>query len=250
MGVPAKTPKVCALCGRPIAIGEPENVFLPSSSFTDDAYLVRQPQQKGLHICQFCAPLVEKPGLIATQSGLFTKDAAFSSSKKTHKKWLLQNVEHFGEMVWTQNNTKMGHVAWKAPVCIYPLLYIQVGTRTIRCDMSIVAEAILIYEKYAEAWLAAQSSDPNKGSKTAKKGARNRKIAKPILRPKPFIRGVDAKFSETNAGGLRPDLEQYLSTEEVQTLRTLGMGEVWALGLLTNPDIAPETPDRIRIKQP
>jgi CRISPR type IV-associated protein Csf1 len=187
----------------------------------DDASLAGRESSDERIACGYCIPFLGKTILSNTQRCVFSATGTFPASKLIHKKWLLLHPPE-GESVWVHNDTKMGHVVWKAPVTRSPdFILVQFGNRCLSIRRRVVLDALAICGKF-------QLSFPTEGKKKPPRS--------------PFFNITDLGLSDLGSGSLRLDAHAHLSGAELAHLSGLSLGEMWALEILLATPEAEEPP--------
>jgi CRISPR type IV-associated protein Csf1 len=206
VGAPSKVAQQCSLCGGEIKIGDLVSPFRPGPSFMDDLSLIRTGK---VVCCGYCAPLLTKNILSKTQAFFSTSKEARSLLRQEYRAWFWSNLPE-PPFVVAFNNTKMGHVAWKAPVTLDSrAVWVQHGMQA----WPVRAHRLAEWVKAAKDVL---------GSKEKAKGR------------SPFI-SLDPKIADFETALLRPDLITTATEnqpEALQFLREMNVMEAWALAAL------------------
>ena len=227
IGSPSKTEEKCCLCAAPIAIGGKCSPFKSGDGFMDDASLAGREASATRLVCGYCLPFIGRNVMCRAQRAVFSEEGvAYTMNKLPHKKWVLEKWfsenPPKGASVWVHNDTKMGHVVWKAPVTRSPdLISLQFGVRSMSIRKKAVLEAVGICRKFG-------ASFPIKKGKSAARS--------------PFLCGTDLPAASLDSGKLRFDADRYLTPAEMAHLFALSTGELWALEVLTSTKPAEPAP--------
>jgi len=231
----------CAYCGTEIHDGDLYAPFLTSGNFNDRISLA---DRDSSHICGWCVKVTEAYGLHHTGYGMFSLvDGVipFAKSVEIAAGLLDPPTPPF---VALQRASKNQHMAWRAPVNLSREMFmIRVGDVDLR-----VRRPLLLKARQAALRLGLRVDAELRGPMNRRTGKRDPYFrgSKLSYLPHPFNNaGFDPNFKKLEAP--RPwafhhaidellTEDQPQSREDYQLLKTLGLGELWALTFLLRTD--------------
>lgn len=227
-------PTICAMCSRPIDIGDLSSPLELGNGFTDHLALL-----ESKFICGHCAALRPQDAMRHLQRAVVTPEGSYSILKDNNRAWFLltpPKPPFFVVLNTSGNMLATMHLHWRAPVSVdINLIQVmtQAGVMTIR--RPVMLRALEWCDQVTE---AIKALPPEPGKKAVK-----------ITAPHPFkVLKRDFWSGESNNGVLRD--EAFLLGSEhaaaVEGLRTLRLGELWALSSIkkTKAEV-PEMPEPI-----
>lgn len=238
VGTPAISACQCCMCGAHIAASQLANKAAFSSGFTDDLSLVKR--GKNQVVCGDCQALCTVEGLRNSGFGAFSVQGYLPFRKWADVAFALLNPPP-APFVMCYATAKSQHMAWRAPVNQSPDLFrVRVGLQDLQIRRQRLLEAPAVCQRVAEAIEGHKSSKPKKASLSVKKTLPN-----PFLMLAPDLK--DPMQGRLNPHVLTlecaesPPYEKF--HEDMQFLRTLSKGEVWALRFILTPNAGATSSD-------
>ncbi len=225
-GIPMTGEGVCCMCGVHLHVGDLFNKASFSAKFTDD---VDMAVRGGHFICGDCSTLMGAVGLRESGYGVFSV-----GERRPFRKWadiadVLVNPPK-PPFVACYATSKNQHMAWRAPVNYSQEAYrVRVGARSLLIRRQRLLDAPAICERVANAISSASGKKPPKSAALRK------------TLPHPFV-SLASDLKDTLHGLLKPSVMEVLKSaaypevaSDVQWLRTLTVGETWALRFVLTP---------------
>lgn len=222
-GASAKVASVCAMCGLQINEGDLQAPLPYGQAFTDDLSLAARGSNC---VCGYCATLSTLEGLRGAGFGVFS-----GGGVKPFRKW--QDIAHAllnppePPFVITYSTANSQHMGWRAPVNLSrDMFMVRMGLRDLLIRRHVLHAAV-----EASALLG---NLPGVRPKTTI--ATRKTLLNPFLNMSPDLK-------EPSHGRLHPGLflgdalKEWTAKHEeaLQLLRSLSLGESWALRFVLTP---------------
>ena len=221
-GVPAEAPGVCAMCGHEIRPGNLCSPLVLGAAFMDDASMAARGSQT---VCGWCPTVMSADGLRSSGFGVFSAAGVMPFRKWADIAHAIVNPPD-GPFVMLYATNQNQHMAWRAPVNLSrELFYVRVGLRDLKIRRPILLEAAAIAERIGLSIDAAEA-----GRRNSKDKAAGKTLPNPFTWLSSDLK--DARHGRLRTGALQlPDADQSL----LQSIKSLTLGETWALRFLLTP---------------
>lgn len=234
VGTPVQKACMCCMCGAELDVGCIGNKSSFSSGFTDDLSLVHRGANQ--YTCGDCQALGSTKGLLNSGFGAFSLQGYLPFRKWVDVAYALLNPPP-APFVMCFATAKSQHMAWRSPVNYSAEAFrVRVGLQDLHIRRKRLLEAPEICARVAAA--AFENVKVKKSPGPARKTL-----------PHPFI-SLTADLKDVQQGKLNPLALKLESSEvppyaafaqDMQWLRTLTKGEMWALRFILTPNAGSTT---------
>ena len=227
MGVPSTNDGRCALCGKPISVGDSASPLSMTSAFVDDLFMAARGSNM---VCGFCAPFLTADGLRESGYGAYSLTEGFIPFRKWGEIAAVLLSPPTPPFVLVRATANNQHMAWRAPVNYNSdVYYVRIGLRDLKIRLSKLHQAVEDSVALGEA-INAYFAAKNPALKSAP--------AKKTL-PNPFV-SMDPDIKSVEHGAIHhaayivaaqyPDMK-----ERLHRLFGITTGESWALRFILTP---------------
>lgn len=222
--IPSPFDDVCSFCGISILKDSPHGgPFSPGAGFSDGRSLATSHPRL---LCSCCAAITPKHITFTTQRTLICAQGLLSIGTTEERAWMLLTPPEppFYAML---SDATLQHLAWRTPPTLsVDYIKLRIGNRLLGIDRPKVFLALTACERIEAARRLFE-----KDKETAKIQVRH-----------PFIM-LDPNGREHTHAQWKPKTLQAAKAHNLQKditlLDSLGYGELWALGVLARPNLAP-----------
>ena len=223
-GAPSKVDGCCAMCGTHISVGDICAPLRISQKFVDENCFAA-PGSK--IICGACASLQGKDALSSTWQGVLSMAGARPFARWMEiKASLLDPPEP--PFVAVYGTSRQQHMVWRAPISYSrELFYVRVGM-----------ENLLIRRAILQPALAASSRLRSRLEEDRAARKKPKRVAASSVIPHAFAR-LSSDLKDVAHGGLNPAIlaatwaKEKPYTDDIALLRSLTLGETWAMNFVT-----------------